>query len=117
MQAGRQAGASLSPASPNPAHSLRPWASDIKKVNANQQQERYRVTLSDGQWTTLAVLSNQLSEVARNNVLKTNSVVRLNDFLVNNVSNNANGQRRCAGWALRPACPQPTPLFSRRQPD
>ena len=47
--------------------------------------ERYRLVLSDSRYTQQAMLATQLNEMVRDKRVVTNCVVRLTDYICNNV--------------------------------
>lgn len=52
--------------------------------NAQQQgQDRFRVLLSDGGHSLSAMLATQHSDLVLQGAMKENSIVRLDDFIVN----------------------------------
>jgi replication factor A1 len=63
---------------------------DIKKVQsqANQQnQERYRLIISDGVNYQQAMLGTQQNALIKDGKIETNCIVRLTDHICNNVNN------------------------------
>lgn len=71
---------------------------DIRKIgqqNGNSA-ERYRVVLSDGQFLQQAMLATQLNELITSQQLEIFSIVRVDDWMVNQVQN-----RKCASLRFR----------------
>jgi hypothetical protein len=60
----------------------------IKKLqNTQAQQDRYRVLLSDGEYSHSCMLATQLAELVHTGQLKDNSIVLLNDYICNQMAN------------------------------
>ena len=60
----------------------------VRLVNTqNQTAERYRVLLSDGEFTQQGMLATQRNELVKSNYLQNGSVVRLTQFVCNVVQN------------------------------
>jgi hypothetical protein len=55
--------------------------------NAQAQQDRYRLLLSDGEYSHSCMLATQLGELVSNDTLKENSIVTLLDYISNQVQN------------------------------
>lgn len=60
----------------------------VKRMqNAQAQQDRYRLLLSDGEYSHSCMLATQLGELVSNDTLKENSIVTLLDYISNQVQN------------------------------
>lgn len=60
----------------------------IKRLqNAQAQQDRYRVLLSDGEYCHSCMLATQLAELVHTEQLKDNCIVALNDYICNLMAN------------------------------
>jgi len=62
---------------------------DLKQVQAQQASntERYRLVLSDGSFYQQGMLATQMNELVRSGKLQKGSVVRLAQFICNDVQN------------------------------
>ena len=62
---------------------------DIKKIQGpsgqQNQQERFRLVISDGSHFQQAMVSTQLNELIHTQTIATQSLVRLDDYLCNTV--------------------------------
>lgn len=54
-------------------------------TNAGVQQDRFRVLLSDGEYSTGCILATQLGDMVSSNAIVDNSIVRLDDYINNQV--------------------------------
>ena len=53
--------------------------------------ERYKLAISDGRYWCTAMMATQLNELAKTNQIHNNTVMRLDEYLSNNVQD-----KRCA---------------------
>jgi len=60
---------------------------DIKQIHSPQGTgaERFRLVLSDGQYSTTTMLATQMNMLIKNDNVKLNTVIQLSEFLCNNV--------------------------------
>jgi hypothetical protein len=60
----------------------------IKRLqNAQAQHDRFRVLLSDGEFSHSCMLATQLADLVHSNALKEGSIVTLLDYICNQVQN------------------------------
>lgn len=72
---------------PSP-HCPHPCVTGIKRLqNGQGQQDRFRVLVSDGEFSHSCMLATQLGDLIHGNSLKENSIVTLHDFISNAVQN------------------------------
>jgi hypothetical protein len=65
-----------------------PCSLGIKRLqNGQGQQDRFRVLVSDGEFSHSCMLATQLGDLIQSNALKENSIVTLHDFISNSVQN------------------------------
>lgn len=63
-----------------------PPAAGIKRLqSAGAQQDRYRMLLSDGEYSHSCMLATQLAELVGSNQLREGSIVTLHDYIANQV--------------------------------
>eukprot|EP00191_Tetraselmis_sp_GSL018_P018780 CAMPEP_0177579188 /NCGR_PEP_ID=MMETSP0419_2-20121207/808_1 /TAXON_ID=582737 /ORGANISM="Tetraselmis sp., Strain GSL018" /LENGTH=219 /DNA_ID=CAMNT_0019067801 /DNA_START=184 /DNA_END=841 /DNA_ORIENTATION=+ len=60
---------------------------DVKQIGNPQANpsERFRLVVSDGQWSTTAMLATQMNQVVKENLVRKLSIIRLDEFLCNTV--------------------------------
>lgn len=61
--------------------------------------ERYKLAISDGRYWCTAMMATQLNELAKTNQIHNNTVMRLDEYLSNNVQD-----KRCANPDLAAMC-------------
>ena len=73
---------------------------DTKRIGngAAGAVERFRLIISDGVHWSQAMLATQLNDLVKNNEIQVHTVLRLNEYIVNNVQN-----RKYAPAALYPS--------------
>lgn len=55
-------------------------------MNSNQaQQDRWRMLLSDGEFSTSCILATQLGDIVTSGAIQDNSIIRLDDYISNTV--------------------------------
>lgn len=65
--------------------SLSPRAGIKRLQSAGAQQDRYRMLLSDGEYSHSCMLATQLAELVGSNQLREGSIVTLHDYIANQV--------------------------------
>jgi len=58
---------------------------NIKNVNNGGQTDRYRIILSDGECYVQGMVATQLNHFLSNNQLRTNNIVRIQNYMINDV--------------------------------
>jgi Replication factor-A protein 1, N-terminal domain len=71
----------------NPALGGFPVETKLLATNNQQQQQRYRISFSDGTHTTSGILATQLNELVINGSLAEGTILRLDEVLPNSVGN------------------------------
>lgn len=76
----------LPPSADSPSAPLPPLPAGLKRLQSAQaQQDRYRMLLSDGEYSKPCMLATQLAELVSSNQLKEGSIIRLTDYISNAV--------------------------------